>query len=110
MTGVAGWALITAFSEDVDVHPLALVTVNVYVLFAGKPLKLPVVPDPVIVVEPIDSVTVQASDDGNPLRATVAVAVPQVGCVIIPTTGADMVAATLTVTANLLGDSHPPSV
>ena len=34
-------------------------------------------------------VTVQLPDEGKPLKATLAVAVPHVGCVIVPTVGAD---------------------
>ena len=42
-----------------------------------------------MVVDPIDSVTVHVPDDGNPLKATLPVAVVQVGWVMAPTTGAD---------------------
>ena len=45
-------------------------------------------PDPVIVVKPTDSVTVQLPATGNPLNATLPVAVEHVGCVIKPTVGA----------------------
>jgi len=64
-----------------------LVTEKVYVL-AGSPLKIPVVPVPLIVVEPKDSVTVQVPVAGNPLKATLPVAVEHVGWIITPTTGA----------------------
>ena len=46
------------------------------------------VPVPVIVVEPTDSVTVHVPATGKPLSATLPVATVQVGCVIAPTTGA----------------------
>ena len=49
---------------------------------------MPVVPVPLIVVEPTDSVTVQFPVAGNPLKATLPVVVEHVGCVITPTNGA----------------------
>ena len=51
-------------------------------------MKVAVVPVPVIVVEPTDSVTVQVPAAGNPLKATLPVALAQVGCVIVPIVGA----------------------
>ena len=49
---------------------------------------MPVGPVPVMVVDPADSVTVHAPA-GNPLSATLPVGVVQVGCVMVPMTGAD---------------------
>ena len=49
---------------------------------------MPVVPVPVMVVDPTDSVTVHVPAAGKPLRATLPVANTHVGCVITPTTGA----------------------
>ena len=60
------------------------------------------VPVPVIVVEPTDSVTVQVPVMGEPLRATLPVATVQVGWVIVPTTGADGVAGCALITAPLM--------
>jgi hypothetical protein len=71
-----------------EIQPTELVTVKVYVL-ADNPLKIPVVPVPLIVVEPIDSVTVQVPVAGNPLNAILPVAVEQVGWVTAPNVGAD---------------------
>ena len=51
-------------------------------------MKFPVVPIPVIVAPPGAAVTVQVPVAGNPLRATPPVAKVQVGCVIVPITGA----------------------
>ena len=59
---------------------------------AAKPLNVPVVPIPVMVVDPTDSVTVHMPDAGSPLKATLPVAVVQVGWVMVPITGADGVA------------------
>ncbi len=66
---------------------------------ADKPLKVPVVPVPVMVVDPTDSVTVQVPANGKPLRATLPVDVAQSGCVIAPTTGAVGVAGCGLITA-----------
>ncbi len=73
--------------EATDVQ-LPLFTVKAYVVFAVKPLNVLVVPVPVIVEPPV-AVTVQLPLDGRPLKATLPVAVAQVGWVIVPTTGAD---------------------
>lgn len=59
---------------------------------AGKLLTVVVVPVPVLVTAPGLRVSVQVPDDGRPLSAILPVAVPQVGCVIVPITGADGVA------------------
>ena len=72
----------------IEVQPTELVTVKVYVL-AARLLKMPVVPVPLIVLEPTDSVTVQVPVAGNPLKATLPVAVEHVGCVTAPNVGAD---------------------
>ncbi len=46
------------------------------------------VPVPLVVAPPGLAVRVQIPDTGNPLRATLPVAKPQVGWVIVPTRGA----------------------
>ena len=46
--GVSGWALITTFDDDADTHPLALVTVKLYVPGA-RPVIVVLVPEPVVV-------------------------------------------------------------
>ena len=56
---------------------------------AVSPLKVPVVPVPLIVVKPTDSVTIQVPVAGNPLKATLPVAVEQVGWVTDPKVGTD---------------------
>jgi len=70
------------------VQPKALVTVKEYVP-VGNPLKVVVNPVPVAVNPAGVVVTVQVPDDGNPDKATLPVAKAQVGCVIVPTIGAD---------------------
>ena len=65
-------------------------------------------PVPVMVVEPTDSVTVQVPDTGSPLRATLPVAVVQVGWVIVPMIGADGVAGcALMVALSDAAEVHP---
>lgn len=59
---------------------------------AGKLLTVVAVPVPVLVTAPGLRVSVQVPDDGRPLSAILPVAVPQVGCVIVPIDGADGVA------------------
>ena len=66
---------------------------------AAKPLNVPVAPVPVMVVDPTDSVTVQVPDAGSPLKATLPVAVVQVGWVMALTTGADGVAGCVLIVA-----------
>jgi len=80
--------LITTFVVAVDVHPSALVTVNVYVIEAASPLKVVVVSVPVWVAPPGEAVTVQIPDGGKSLKATLPVEVEQVGCVTVPIVGA----------------------
>ena len=66
-----------------------------------------------MVVDPTDSVTVQVPDAGSPLRATLPVAVIQVGWVMAPITGADEVAGcALMVALSDAAEVHPviPSV
>ena len=88
---MAGCALITVLEDEPEVHPLALVTLNVYVLFAVRPVNVAVAPVPVNVelLVPSDAVTVQLPVAGNPLNATLAVATLQVGWVIVPIDGAE---------------------
>lgn len=85
--GVIGWELTTALPEASELHPDEFInTVNVCVP-AGIPVKLAVAVVPERVAPPGLSVTVHCSA-GKPPKGTVAVAVAQLGCVIVPTTGA----------------------
>lgn len=77
----------SAPADEPEVQPSALVTVKVYEP-AGKSEIVALVPLPVVVTPPGLRVMVQLSDDGNPLNATLPVASSQVGCVMVPTTGA----------------------
>jgi hypothetical protein len=74
--------------DAIETQPDELVTVKVYVAPAGSPVTVLVVPVPVVVVPPGDLVSVQVPVDGRPLNATLPVVIEQVGCVILPTTGA----------------------
>jgi hypothetical protein len=95
--GVAGWALIAALAEDIDVQPAELVTVKVYVPVA-IPDTVVVVPVPEVVTAPGVLVTVHVPVAGRPLKATLPVATPQVGWVIMPITGAVGVAGWVVIT------------
>ena len=74
--------------DEADVQPFPFVTVNVYVP-AGRLVIVVLVPVPVVVTPPGLLVNVHVTMDGRPLKITLPVAVSQVGCVIVPTTGAD---------------------
>ena len=87
--GVTGCALRTALPEAAEVQPAALVTVKVYDVAAASPDTVVVVPVPVEVTDPGFRVSVQVPVAGRPERAILPVANAQVGCVIVPMTGAD---------------------
>jgi len=108
--GTSGWVLIVALVDGAEVHPEDInVTVNVYVL-ADNPEKVAVGEEPVMVAPPGIAVTVH-DDDGNPLKATLPVAVEQVGCVIVPTIGADGVTGWALIEASVDDvDVHPEEV
>jgi hypothetical protein len=80
--GVTGCALITIFAEAKEVHPVALVTVYVYVP-AVNPEIVYDVPEPAIA--PGLRIHVPA---GKPFNITLPVATEQVGWVIVPAIGA----------------------
>ena len=69
--------MIVAGSEAPEVQPTEFVTVNVRIP-GVMPLNVAVVPVPVWVA-PVETVTVQDPAAGSPLRATLPVAVAQVG-------------------------------
>ena len=81
--GVAGCALITIFAEATEVQPNALVTVKVYVPEARPEIVLlapvPTSPPGLIVQFPV----------GKPFNTTLPVDNIQLGCVMVPTIGAD---------------------
>lgn len=76
--GVAGWVLIITFADDEEVHPSALVTINVYVP-ASKPEIVVLVPEPIVVAPPGLLVRVQVPLAGRPVSITLPVATKQVG-------------------------------
>jgi len=64
-----------------------------------------------VVVPPGDLVNVQVPDEGNPLNATLPVAMAQLGCVIVPTIGAEGNGGTASITTFAdEGDGHPVEV
>jgi hypothetical protein len=78
----------TAFPDDVEVQFEEFVTANVYVCPAVKPVTVPVVPLELKLPDGLP-VTVQLPLAGKPLNSILPVEVVQVGCVIVPTEGAD---------------------
>ena len=90
---------IIAFVEIVEVQPTEFITVKLYVVLGFNPFIVVVVPVPVNVVPPGDTVTVQVPEEGKLLKDTDAEAKVQVGCVIVLTTGALGVAGCILITA-----------
>jgi len=72
---------------------------------AGTPVKVELVPEPVVVVPGV-LVKVQVPEAGKPLNSTLPVVSEQVGCVIVPTIGAVGVAAMRTALADTT-EVHP---
>ena len=85
--GVAGCAGITAPADTGDVHPVATVTVNVYVLATRFEIVV-LVPSPVFIIPPGVPFTVQVPDEGNPFKITRPVEDIHVGGVMVPIEGA----------------------
>ena len=75
--------MITTFAEGREVQPTELVTVKLYVP-AAREDKVELAVDPAM----LPGFMVQLPE-GKPLKTTVPVATAQVGCVIVPTVGAD---------------------
>jgi hypothetical protein len=84
-----GCGFMTTFADGAEVHPDDLVTVKVYVAPAGRPVIVFVVPVPVVILLPGVLFKVQDPDEGRPLNTTLPVATLAVGCLIVPTLGAE---------------------
>jgi hypothetical protein len=87
-TGLAGIPLMTTFVLCPDIHVFAFSTENVYGPPGGKPLIVAVVVFPIVVTPPGVLVTFQVPV-GNPLNTTLPVGMVHVGCVMVPTIGAE---------------------
>ena len=85
--GVDGCVLITMLPDSTEIHPAALVTVQVYVP-ETRPDIVVLVPVPVVVTPPGLRVNVHVPLAGNPLNNTLPVDTAHVVCVMVPTTGA----------------------
>lgn len=86
--GLAGTGKIITASDAIDVQKLLLVTVKVYVLPAGNPVTVYELPDPEYKIPPGVLVIVHDPAVGSPVNNTLPVVVWQLGCVILPVTGA----------------------
>jgi hypothetical protein len=92
-------------ADNGDIHPDALVTVKLYVPAARPEM---VHDEPLLAIAP--GLIVQLPV-GKPLSTTLPVARAQVGCVIVPTTGAvGVVGAAVITTLADVGDTHPADV
>lgn len=100
--------LITTLADDVEVHPLAFVTVKVQ-LPAGRLETVVVVPFPVVVMAPGFRVRIQVPVAGRPVSSTLPVATLHVGWVGIPGTGADGVGGWALITTLAEGAEVHPS-
>jgi len=108
--GVAGCAGIITLEDDGDVHPVATVTVKVYV-FATRLEIVVLVPSPVFIIPPGVPFTVQVPDEGNPFKMTLPVEDVHVGGVMVPIVGAVGKGRTVTdVEAAGDGPLHPLAV
>ena len=78
---------------------------------AFNPLKVVVVPVPVVVVPPGLAVTVHVPEAGKPLRSTLPVGVVQSGSVTVPTTGevGTVGAALIVIPGEEAAELHPTS-
>lgn len=76
--GIDGWTFITTFPDGEEMHPMAFVTLNVYVP-EGRVVTVVVLPEPVTVTPPGFLVSVQLPGVGRPLRTTLPVDNAQVG-------------------------------
>lgn len=84
--GTTGCEFITTFPDAADVHPDAFVTVNACV---------PVINPEMVLLIPVPEIApgfIVQFPVGNPFNTTLPVDSEQVGCVIVPTVGADGVA------------------
>ena len=68
-----------------------------YVVPAGMPVTVVLAPVPIVVIVPGVLVNVHVPVAGKLLKATLPVAVAQVGCVMVPTVGAEGTEFTVTV-------------
>jgi hypothetical protein len=105
--GVTGCTLMTNSAEAGDTHPAAFATVNVYAP-GGIAVTVRVVPVPLIVTFPGMRVSVHVPVAGRPLRETLPVDRAQVGCVMVPITGAAGVSGwELITTFDEAAETHP---
>jgi hypothetical protein len=101
---------ITTWADSAEMQPTEFVTVNVNTPPA-RPLIVLVIPLPVVVVPPGNRVMTHVPEDGNPFSTTLPEGTANVGCVIVPTTGAEGVGGCAGITKFKEGpDRHPSAV
>jgi hypothetical protein len=86
-SGTGGGVFMTTLADAADIHPVALVTVKVYVP-VGRPETVVLDPVPLEITLSGLRVNIHVPEDGNPLRITLPVAKVHVGWVLAPTAGA----------------------
>ena len=94
-------------TDPEDLHPAALVTEKVKIP-PGRFAIVLLIPVPEVITAPGILVIVQAPEDGKPLSITLPVGTANVGCVIVPITGAVGAAGTVGMMTFADGtDKHP---
>lgn len=105
--GINGCGFIRTLAEGTDAHPPEFVTINVYA--PAKSVEIvAVVPVPVINTPSGFLVMVQVPITGKPLKSTLPVEIEQVGCEIVPITGAEGEAGCVSIiTLDDATETHP---
>jgi hypothetical protein len=108
-TGIPGVEIVTGI-DSVDVHPAEFVTLKVKTPPPRFVIIL-LVPVPIVVAPPGKIVRTHEPVDGNALNNTLPVGISNVGCIIVPTAGADGVVGCTGITTFAEGtDKHPSAV
>jgi len=104
LSGDAGCASITTLADAGEVHPVALVTLKLYV---------PAIKSDIVKLVPVPAIApglIIQLPDGKSFNTTLPVAVAQVGCVMVPTTGAGGADGSLSVAFTPVAVVHPLAV
>lgn len=108
-TGTPGVEIVTGI-DSVEVHPAEFVTLNVKTP-PPRFVNVLLVPVPIVVTPPGKIVITHEPVDGNSLSNTLPVGISNVGCIIVPTAGAEGVVGCTGITTFAEGtDKHPSAV